>query len=853
MHAAPRRSADFLGRPASWWAVFGVVLGLLTIGVLLVPVVPSWGRVDLLSGHGALIFLGFAAMYAFAEIFVLHIQVKREAQTLALSEIPLVLALTFAMPAQLLASLVVGGAIAYVLHRRQRGLKLAYNLSLKFSDAVVTLLIYQLVLDGSDVLTPRWMVACYAAVATAALVDGLVTQLVIGLHERSLSLRSILQDVAIYPALALAVGTLAIVVAFAYDASPVSALPAAASGVSLFVGYRAYSKLSERHLSLERLYRFSQAVTTTPEVDETLTHVLAQAKEMLHSETAEITFFSGQQADVVRVALSPSGRLARESVRIEKGDPTSPSVVDSRGPAMMPRNTRDPGEKAYLTARRWREAIVVPLRGDAGVIGTLSVSDRMGKVRDFDHSDVRLLETVANHAGVALQNSRLIDRLRHESLHDALTGLPNRVLLRNNATEQLQAVAEGTSVGCAMMIMDLDGFKDINDTLGHQHGDELLKMVATRARAATGPSVTVARLGGDEFAILLPGCEDGPQAYRTAAAILSALREPTELDGIAVHVGASIGIAIAPTHATDVTGLLRYADVAMYAAKHAGGGAKVYESDTDSFSPERLALVMELRTALDQGHLTVHVQPKTVISTRTVDAVEVLARWDHPRRGLIAPDEFIPLAERAGLMRQLTGHILRLALDHCAEWLRKGTEINVAVNLSPRSLGDPDLRDLVERLLEESGVPARLLTLEITESTVMAEPDEALMVLRNLRALGVRLSIDDFGVGYSSLSNLSRMPVHELKIDRSFVRDLADSVDSAVITRSIIDLGRNLGLDVVAEGVEDQQAWNVLATSGCQLAQGFFVARPMPPAQLLPWLDRWNGRLRTQRLAEGVA
>jgi diguanylate cyclase (GGDEF)-like protein len=852
MHAARKRRPDFLGRPVEWWAVFGVIVGLLTCALLLVPLVPEWGHGDL-SRRGLVLLLVFAAMYAFAELFVLHIQVKREAQTLALSEIPLVLALTFATPTQLVFGTLLGAAAAYVLHRRQRGLKLAYNMSLKAVDAVVTLLIYELVLDGSDELTPQWMLACYAAVAMAGLVDGLVTQLVIGLHERSLSVRSMLHDVAVYPALALAVATLAIVVAFAFDASPLSALPAAASGVCLFIGYRAYSKLSERHLSLERLYRFSQAVTTTPEVDETLTHVLSQAKELLHSENAEITFFSGQRADVVRVALSPSGRLVRESVRVERDDPTSPAVVDARGPAMLSRSTREPRDRAHLTARRWREAIVVPLRGDAGVIGTLSVADRMGKVRDFDHSDVRLLETVANHAGVALQNSRLIDRLRHESLHDALTGLPNRVLLRNNAAEQLEAVASGASVGCAVMIMDLDGFKDINDTLGHQHGDELLKMVATRASAATGPSVTVARLGGDEFAILLPGCSDGPQAYRTAAAILAALREPTELDGIAVHVGASIGIALAPSHATDVTGLLRYADVAMYAAKHAGGGAKVYESDTDSFSPERLALVMELRTALDDGQLSVHVQPKTTIATREVDSVEMLARWDHPRHGLIAPDEFIPLAERAGLMRQLTAHVLRLALDHCADWRRQGREINVAVNLSPRSLSDPDLRDLVERLLEESGVPARLLTLEITESTVMAEPDEAMKVLRNLRALGVRLSIDDFGVGYSSLSNLSRMPVHELKIDRSFVHDLADSVDSTVITRSIIDLGRNLGLDVVAEGVEDQQAWDVLAAAGCQLAQGFFLARPMPPGQLSAWLDRWHGGLRDQRLAEGVA
>jgi len=510
----------------------------------------------------------------------------------------------------------------------------------------------------------------------------------------------------------------------------------------------------------------------------------------------------------------------------------------------MPRGTKDPHHREYLAQRRWREAIVVPLRGDAGVIGTLSVADRMGEVRRFHLSDMRLLETVANHAGMALQNSRLIDQLRHESLHDALTGLPNRVLLQRRIGTALEEVRAGHAPGCSVMIMDLDGFKDVNDTLGHQHGDDLLQAVARQTVAAAGPGTTVARLGGDEFALLVPDCAEPTRARAVALAVLAALAQPTELEGIPVQVGASIGVSLAPLHATDPSGLLKRADVAMYTAKAAGGGVRVYDATLDTSSPAKLALVMDLRAALDHGEITVHVQPKADMATGAVRAVEALARWDHPAHGILGPDEFISLAERAGLMRRLTVHVLDRALAACAAWRCGGLEIAVAVNLSARSLADIDLWDEVDRLLAHHGVPARLLTLEITESTVMSDPDLAVVSLQRLRDLGVRIAIDDFGIGYSSLANLRRLPVQELKIDKSFLRDVGDDPDGLTIVRSIIDLGRNLGLDVVAEGVELQSTWARLADLGCQQAQGYLVARPMAPGQLPSWCRQWEERRR---------
>jgi len=841
MAVAGWRRRLLAARPSQWWAVAGVVAVLVTVsaslaalgGVVPVPV----------TGEELAAYLALTAMAVVAEVFVLHVQVKREAQTLALSEIPLVLGLAFAAPGALVAGLVTGGALAYVFHRHQRGLKLAYNLALKATDGILAVTLYSRVLGDAEGFGWRWLLAVYVAVAATAVLDAATTQLVIGLHERSLSLRGMVAEIAIYPALAMGVTTVAVLGVYAFDDSPISVLPAVGAGAFLVTGYRAYSRLSERHLSLERLYRFSQAVTSTPEVNGTLGSVLAEAKELLRSEHAEIMFF-GTGASSVRIALSPSGRLERVSLQLRPDDPSALQPGVELRPLLMPRGGREVAARAHLAARRWREAVVVPLRGDAGVIGTLTVADRLGDVRTFDVSDLRLLETVANHAGVALQNSRLIDQLRHESLHDALTGLPNRVLLQRRIDEELDLMREGGTVQFAVMIMDLDGFKDINDTLGHQHGDELLKAVAARMLDAVGPTVTVARLGGDEFALLLPDCVDAAHARSVAQAVLSELHHPTDLDGIPVQVGASIGASLAPAQATDVSGLLKRADVAMYAAKSAGGGVRVFDADLETSSPARLALVTDLRSAIDARAITIHVQPKADLATGSVSGVEVLARWDHPSHGVLAPDDFIPLAERAGLMRALTEQVLDQALAACAEWLRDGRALGVAVNLSARSLADEGLTDVVTDLLDRHGVPAPLLTLEITESTVMSDPTRSIAALHSLRSLGVRLAIDDFGIGHSSLSNLRHLPVDELKVDKSFVTDLGRDVEDLMIVRSIVDLGRNLSLVVVAEGVETEQAWHQLARTGCHQAQGYLVARPMPPALFTGWLDQWLAHRR---------
>jgi diguanylate cyclase (GGDEF)-like protein len=421
-------------------------------------------------------------------------------------------------------------------------------------------------------------------------------------------------------------------------------------------------------------------------------------------------------------------------------------------------------------------------------------------------------------------------------VHDALTGMPNRASLQAQLAAVLDEVAEGRTAGAAVMILDLNGFREVNDTLGHEQGDAVLVEVGRRLRAAVDPSGVVARLGGDEFAVLLrTGDEDA--AVRVGRKVLRALEHPIALGEVEIEVGGSLGLALAPAHAREPAALLKRADIAMSDAKASVGRLRVFEPDLDSDDPRRLLLVSELRSALNLGQVEVHVQPQGSLATGETVSVEALARWHHPDLGFIPPDEFIPVAERSGLVGPLTTQVLDRSLAAVAQWRRQGRDLGIAVNLSTRSLHDTDLVEEVARLLRRHGVPAARLTLEVTESSVMADPTRAIAILHQLRGLGVRLSVDDFGTGYSSLSYLKSLPVHEIKIDRSFITNLATQPEDVAIVRAIVDLGRHLGLDVVAEGVEDQPTWDLLASMGCDLVQGWHLSRPMPVDRLVPWLE----------------
>ncbi len=441
------------------------------------------------------------------------------------------------------------------------------------------------------------------------------------------------------------------------------------------------------------------------------------------------------------------------------------------------------------------------------------------------------------------ESKRTGDLLEYQASHDALTGLPNRARLWKSM-EAAVAAARTRGGTAALLWIDLDRFKDINDTFGHHYGDQVLKDLNPRLWAGLRETDLVARLGGDEFAILLPGA-DREGAVRVAERVLAELCRPIEVNGHRIDLGASIGIALFPEHGQDAETLMRRADVAMYAAKRSRAGLTVSAAGQSHSTPRRLELVAELRQGIEDGQLLLHYQPKVDLRTGRVLGAEALVRWQHPRDGLIPPDLFIPLAEQTGLIRPLGLWVLDAALARCAEWSKAGLDLSVAVNLAADSLQDPRLDEMVAAMLRRAGVAPGRLTLEVTESAMMADPARAKEVLGRIHEAGVRVAIDDFGTGYSSLAYLKDLPVDEVKIDQKFVSGMRGNQKDACIVRSVVDLGHNFGLRVVAEGAEDRESSDLLASWGCDVAQGYFFSRPLPPCDLRAWLTERGGRLET--------
>jgi diguanylate cyclase (GGDEF)-like protein len=422
----------------------------------------------------------------------------------------------------------------------------------------------------------------------------------------------------------------------------------------------------------------------------------------------------------------------------------------------------------------------------------------------------------------------------HLARHDSLTELPNRRWFLEAVGQALKNPALGAG---GLLLVDLNGFKEVNDTLGHHHGDLVLQAVGPRLRASFRSEDLVARLGGDEFAVFMPGA-DSDAAQAAVQRLQDALHRPVEVDGISLELDASIGLAWYPDHGSDVDTLLQRADVAMYRAKASHHSLVTYRSEDDSHSPERLVLATDLRRALADGQLLLHYQPQVELGLGRPVAAEGLVRWQHPQRGLLGPLEFIEVAERTGLIKDLTHQVIDLGLRDLRTWSDEGRRLSLSLNISVRSLLDRRFPEEVEKLLALHGVQGSALTLELTESSLMVDPEVAKKTMRHLAELGVSVAIDDFGTGYSSLAYLTDLPIGELKIDKSFVQAMGSDARNAIVVRSTIELAHNLGLRTVAEGIEDAFTFERLRALGCELAQGFHMSRPLPAAGLVSWWDR---------------
>jgi diguanylate cyclase (GGDEF)-like protein len=781
--------------------------------------------------------IGFAA----SEIFVIHYQFRRERYTFSLMELPLALGLFFSTWPALIAGRIIGGGLALLLHRRQSAMKLAFNIASFVLETSVVVTTFRFFTGSADGQSPRAFISAMVSVTIGVLIVTAAIALVISINEGAPDRKTMVRLVTANFVVAMTNVSLALVAVSVLWVSQSAGWLLLVVASILFLGYRSYARLQQKHDDLELLYEFTRRTGRSLQLDSAMAELLDQTRNVLRAGTAEITIHSLRGgAPLVRTAIRGDDDV---SIVVCDEDDLWRRMMQQHGAVFAPDPIADAALAAELASHGVRDALIAPLRqADGALIGYLLAGNRLGDHRTFQRDDLKLFEALANHASVSLENRHLIDRLRleaadkeHQALHDALTGLPNRLLFHQRV-EQALARSANLTQKVGVMLLDLDRFKEVNDTLGHHNGDLLLQEIGERLRRTIRAGDTVARLGGDEFAVLLPELSGAEAAVAAANGIRHALERPFSIGEVTLDVGASIGIAVWPDHGEDAVTLLQRADVAMYAAKATQDSVDVYDPNRDTYSLERLSLVGELRRAIEQGELAVHYQPKADTRTGRITGMEALVRWAHPRRGSVPPEEIIRVAEQTGLIRPLTLFVLAQSLRQCRAWRRAGFAYDIAVNLSLRNILDAELPNDVLRLLDDVGLPSSALTFEITESSIMADPVRTEGVVSRLRSMGVAMAIDDFGTGYSSFSHLRRLPVDELKIDRSFVQHMAQDDSDATIVRTIVDLGRNLGIRVVAEGVEDHATWEKLAAIGCDVIQGYVLSRPLGALELDRWL-----------------
>jgi diguanylate cyclase (GGDEF)-like protein len=829
-----------------WFLIF--VVGLLAAG--------AWvGVLHLTSGEvprHALTWLEVSAALVGASLVTVNFVVRGSTIAAGLLEIPLVVGVVYLHPRSLLLA-VVAAQVVIGLWKRRSPSKIVFNVLSFAAAAAAALAAYYAIGGEASPVSVRGWVACAAAAVAANLVLDATVFAVVGVSARRWP-RAEMATALRATATSLPIGVVVVLSAVnAIWASRLAVLLFASLGVMVAIGQRSSTELRRRYANLERLYRFAERTSGLSEVDDVVVSILRHAREVIGAGVAELVLPDGQAC--LCYQLDGDDRLV-SALREDQGG--FERLVQTTGVGMLASSTDADVEVALaLAERNLRNAMAAPITFGDDLRGVLIVGNRQGS-GSFDAEDLRLFEVLASHSAVAIRGGRLLDRLRrevtareHEALHDGLTGLANRNLFDRFLEEALGARTVGRLV--AVMLMDLNGFKEINDTMGHHVGDAVLREVAARLTARISEHGIVARLGGDEFGFVLPDLADVEQVGDLSRAILGELERPVTVDGIALEMRASLGVTVAPEHGEEHTILLRRADIAMYAAKSSGGGMEVYDPSGDRHSTRRLILANELRAAPRTDAIEVWYQPVADLATGQVLGCEALMRWNHSLHGSIPPDEFIPLAEQSGVIGELTWWILDAAIRQVREWHDQGLELGVSVNVTARTLLEADLLDRLAQLLAVMGVEARWLTLELTESSIMADPDRSSRVLAALGDLGVRVAIDDFGTGYSSLTRLKQLPIHVVKIDKSFVMSMCIDEGDGAIVRSTIELARNLGHVVVAEGVEDQATWDQLALLGCDWAQGFHLARPMRAPLFDIWLrQRRRGHLSVVPPAESA-
>ena len=800
--------------------IFSISLAFLAL-VLALPVAATDGLHD---RPRSLTWFLLALAFAGVERFSVTLETRREAHSLTFSEIPLTVGLVFADPIGLLTARVFGAGAAVVLVRKMPPVKVVFNVAVFAIEASTAILLYNAILAGSSPIEPRGWLAAFAAVLASHIAGWIAVTAVLVIAGAPVTARSASSVLAVS-------GTSAIAAtAVALGAAAVLWIDGRAWILLLFIGgalgyfFLSFIRIRERHQALSALHEFTTGLDVQSDTTALVRGMLAGLGRLLKGE--RVIALLPVEGGVLRYTyergelhLAPAGtssatELAVASELREMQVELPPLVDETR-------------QNSNAIASR-----LTTLHGDGVVI----VDGRLSDARSFDDEDVQLLETATGHIANALRNGQLVQKLRdeaefraHQALHDDVTDLPNQRAL----VEQLEGqIGAGSAV--AMLTVRVNTLREVNETLGRRMGDEMLRQVAARL-GPVGRRAWCARSGTDEFTLIVPGGQF--EADDTAGRIVEAFGLPVICDDVALAVTVGVGIALAPTHGTDAETLLRRASLAASRTVLDGTTVTTWAADRDPYDPQRLTIAADLRDAIPGGELEVHFQPQLDMLTGLVIGAEALVRWHHPRLGQLRPDQFIAAAENTGAIDALTLHVLTVAARTGARWNRNGWMLDVGVNLSARNLTSRTFAAEVAAVLDETGMPPTSLTMELTESSVMTEAERALTTLHELHELGVTISIDDFGTGYSSLAHLRRLPVSEIKIDKSFVLDLTTSESDEAIVRSLIDLGHNLGLTVVVEGVETVEVRDRIDELGSDRMQGFLLCRPLPIDAFEHWIS----------------
>ena len=804
----------------------GVRVWLLTAIMALAAI--ALAAVVLVSRHsiaGSVVipWWGLGIAFFLCGVLVAHITFRNQAYTLTLGEVALVLGLVAASPGALIAGGLAGTALSLTLVRRQAPLKVIFNLATFLVEAGVAILVMQALLGANGVNSGAgWLAALGGTVAASAVGQIMVSIIVLASAGVAL-FRQVLRTMAILLPAAVLNTVLGLSGLHVAGRDPQLAALLLIPCVVLAAAYRSYLSERRKHTRVRHLFEASGALHRTRGVDASITTLLARAREMFNAEVAELVLFPADGAPAARrVTLGPDdGPVAVTDV----DDSAIRNHVDG-GAVLLQRGDPD----GPLAARGLRDGIAVSISGEGGVTGSLMVANRRDAVSSFDGGDLELLEAFAGPASVSLENSRLEAALEHQAFHDALTGLANRAQLAQRLKARL---SHGARESFAVLLLDVDDFKTVNDTLGHPAGDELLIEIAGRLQQCLGPADTAARLGGDEFAVMLESTPSIDQATVVADRVLDVLRRPFHLAACDVAVRASIGVVVDHSTIASVDDLLSSADIAMYRAKAQGKDrCVVFQPLMQAEVLARHQLRLDLERALIERQLHVNYQPIVSLQTGEVTAAEALVRWNHPVRGPIRPDEFIPLAEETGLIVPLGRFVLDEACRQLTAWRPILPALQISVNMSARQLQDPAIVNDVVKIFADHGVDPSQVTLEVTEH-VMVDGDRAVAALRDLRSVGVRIAVDDFGTGYSSLSCLRELPIDVLKIAKPFVDRLGRADDDRALATSVVGVARSLRLDTVAEGIERPDQAEVMRAAGCANGQGFLYSRALSPAEFV--------------------